>query len=106
MFKSSAPLTDMKLTPDSLAIALARRVLPHPGGPTIRIPGGLVKLNISHWRAYLTGARIAVFNSSLTFWRAPMSSQETSGTVANPSRLLEGWTRLIAVLIRNFFFIF
>jgi hypothetical protein len=38
----------MKLTPDSLAIALANKVLPQPGGPTINIPGGLLKLNISH----------------------------------------------------------
>lgn len=67
MFKSSGPLTDMKFTPDSLAIAFASRVLPHPGGPTIRIPGGFVKLKISHCFAYLTGAKIAVFNSSRTF---------------------------------------
>jgi hypothetical protein len=56
MFNSSGPLTDIKLTPDSLAMALASKVLPQPGGPTMRIPGGFEKLNISHCRAYLTGA--------------------------------------------------
>ena len=89
----------MKLTPDSRAIAFARRVLPQPGGPTMRMPGGFVKLKISHWREYFTGARMAVFNSSRTFWRAPMSSHDTSGTVAKPSRLLDGCTRFIAILI-------
>lgn len=48
MLRSSGPLTDIKLTPDSRAIALASKVFPHPGGPTINIPGGFVKLNISH----------------------------------------------------------
>ncbi len=32
MFNNSGPLTEIKFTPDSLAIAFARRVLPHPGG--------------------------------------------------------------------------
>ncbi|RNA30842.1 ribosome biogenesis atpase rix7 [Brachionus plicatilis] len=41
MFSNSGPLTDMKFTPDSLAIALASSVLPQPGGPTIKMPGGL-----------------------------------------------------------------
>ena len=31
--KSSGPLIDIKLAEHSLATALARRVLPHPGGP-------------------------------------------------------------------------
>ena len=34
----SLPLTDIKLIPLSLETALASRVLPHPGGPAIRIP--------------------------------------------------------------------
>ena len=89
----------MKLTPDSLAIAFASNVLPQPGGPTIKMPGGLVKLKISHCLEYLTGARMAVFNSSLTFPRAPISSHDTFGTVAKPSRLLDGCTRFIAILL-------
>jgi hypothetical protein len=41
---------------------------------------------------------MAIFNSSRTFFKAPTSSQDTSGTVAKPSRLLDGWTRWIAIL--------
>jgi hypothetical protein len=48
MLRSSGPLTEIKLTPDSRAIAFASNVLPQPGGPTMRMPGGFVKLNISH----------------------------------------------------------
>lgn len=32
MFKSSGPFTEIKFTPDSFAIAFAKRVLPQPGG--------------------------------------------------------------------------
>jgi hypothetical protein len=56
MFSSSGPLTDIKFTPDSFAIAFANRVFPHPGGPHSKIPGGRVKLKISHCSGYLTGA--------------------------------------------------
>lgn len=37
---SSGPLTEMKFIPVSLATALARSVLPHPGGPASRTPDG------------------------------------------------------------------
>lgn len=40
MFNSSGPLTEIKLIPASLAIAFARRVLPHPGGPQRSTPVG------------------------------------------------------------------
>ena len=39
---------------------------------------------------YLT--RIAIWSSSLTSWRAPMSDHVTSGIVANPSLFADGWT--------------
>ena len=55
MFNNSGPLTDMKLIPASLATALARRVLPQPGGPQIRIPAGAVSPNCSNCFLYLTG---------------------------------------------------
>lgn len=35
---NSGPFTDIKLTDDSVAMALARRVLPLPGGPKISNP--------------------------------------------------------------------
>jgi hypothetical protein len=41
MFTNSGPFTDIKFTPDSFAIAFANKVLPHPGGPTNKTPGGL-----------------------------------------------------------------
>ena len=37
---SSGPLTEMKLTPLSVASALASSVLPQPGGPVSRMPLG------------------------------------------------------------------
>lgn len=39
--------------------------------------------------------RMASWRSSLTSFNAPMSSQVTSGIVANPSLLAEGWTCLM-----------
>ena len=36
------PLTDIKETPDSPATALANNVLPVPGGPSKRIPFGIL----------------------------------------------------------------
>ena len=56
MLMSSGPLTDMKLIPDSLAIALASRVLPHPGGPAKRTPDGELNPNDLNCSGYLTGA--------------------------------------------------
>ena len=43
-------------------------------------------------KTHLTGARIDMVSSSLISVRAPTSSQETSGTVANPSLLALGCT--------------
>lgn len=41
MLSSSGPLTEIKLMPASFAIALARSVLPQPGGPHKSTPEGL-----------------------------------------------------------------
>lgn len=56
MLMSSGPLTDIKLIPDSLAIALASRVLPHPGGPASRTPEGVFKPRALDCSGYFTGA--------------------------------------------------
>lgn len=56
MFNSSGPLTDIKFIPASLAIALARRVLPQPGGPQRRTPPGTLIPKSSNCFACLTGA--------------------------------------------------
>jgi hypothetical protein len=37
LFNNSGPFTAIKLALDELATALAKRVLPHPGGPSIKI---------------------------------------------------------------------
>ena len=92
IFRSSGPFTDMKLMPDSFAIALANKVFPHPGGPANRIPCVLVKPKLANCCGYRTGARIAMLNSSLMSTNAPTSAQVTSGTVTNPSLLAEGCT--------------
>ena len=48
-----SPLTLMKLSPLSFAIALAKRVFPQPGGPASKIPGGCVKPSCSKCSGYL-----------------------------------------------------
>lgn len=55
MFNNSGPLTDMKLIPASLATALAKSVLPQPGGPQIKIPAGAVNPSVSNCFRYFTG---------------------------------------------------
>ena len=54
----SEPLTDMNGTPASPATALARRVLPVPGGPTRRMPLGM--------RAPMSLKRAGVLRKSTT----------------------------------------
>lgn len=46
----------MKLIPDSLAIALASNVFPHPGGPASNIPRGFVKPRAENILGFRTGA--------------------------------------------------
>ena len=55
MLRSSGPLTDTKLIPDSLAIAFANSVLPHPGGPASKIPDARVKPSAANAAGFLTG---------------------------------------------------
>lgn len=47
MLSNSGPLTEMKLIPASFAIAFAKRVLPHPGGPHSKTPEGLESPKVS-----------------------------------------------------------
>lgn len=56
IFNSSGPLTEMKLIPASLAMALASNVFPQPGGPHNNTPVGAVKPNALKYSGYLTGA--------------------------------------------------
>lgn len=56
MFKSSGPLTEIKLIPVSLAMALASKVFPHPGGPHNNIPLAAVKPNALNCSECLIGA--------------------------------------------------
>lgn len=42
IFRSSGPLTEIKLIPASFAIALANNVFPQPGGPHNNTPVGVV----------------------------------------------------------------
>uniref|UniRef100_A0A1B0A6C8 Uncharacterized protein n=1 Tax=Glossina pallidipes TaxID=7398 RepID=A0A1B0A6C8_GLOPL len=93
---TSGPLTDMKLMPASLAIALASKVLPQPGGPHKSTPDGAVKPKQASFSGYFTGAKTASFNSSRISCSEPISSQLTSGTVIKPSRLARGCTTLTA----------
>lgn len=56
IFSNSGPLTDMKLIPASLAIALASNVLPQPGGPQSKTPDGVLRPSALKCSACLTGA--------------------------------------------------
>lgn len=56
MFRSSGPLTDIKLMPASLAIAFASNVFPQPGGPHKRTPVGVFIPNASNCSGCCTGA--------------------------------------------------
>lgn len=56
MFSNSGPFTEIKLIPASFAIALAIRVLPHPGGPHNNKPVGELRPNFSKRSACLIGA--------------------------------------------------
>ncbi len=76
----SGPLTAMKLAPDSVATALARRVFPVPGGPNSRMPLGGRRPNFLNLSGYLRGHSTASRSSCLTFSRPPTSSQRTRGT--------------------------
>merc|ERR1719322_494239 len=98
MLINSGPFTLIKLIPASLAIALATKVLPQPGGPTSKTPEEDGRPRLSNCCLWLTGVKMESWSSSLTFSRAPTSAQVTSGTVTNPSRLAEGCTILRAVL--------
>ena len=56
IFKSSGPLTEIKLIPASLATALASNVFPHPGGPHNNTPLAAVKPNVLKCSECLIGA--------------------------------------------------
>mmetsp|Transcript_20134 Transcript_20134/g.36193 ORF Transcript_20134/g.36193 Transcript_20134/m.36193 type:complete len:217 (-) Transcript_20134:85-735(-) len=92
LLSSSGPLTEMKLAPDSLAMALARRVFPHPGGPYNKTPAGSGSPNASNRSGCPIGSNTLSVSSSRMLESAPMSPHATSGTVAKPSRFEDGWT--------------
>jgi len=56
IFNSSGPLTEIKLIPASLAMALASKVFPHPGGPHNNTPLAAVKPNALNCSECLIGA--------------------------------------------------
>lgn len=96
MLSSSGPLTLIKLALLSLATALARSVLPHPGGPHSNTPHGALSPRRRNTSGRRMGRTMLMRISSRTAVRAPRSSQVTSGTVVKPSRWDEGWTMLRA----------
>lgn len=56
MLSSSGPFTDMKLIPASLAMALAKSVLPQPGGPYNKTPLAIIPpISFSKTSVYLMG---------------------------------------------------
>ena len=55
----------MKFSPLSLAIALASRVFPHPGGPASKIPGGCVSPSRSNCSGNLKSIQIQISNIPL-----------------------------------------
>ncbi|KAH3673975.1 hypothetical protein OGATHE_001955 [Ogataea polymorpha] len=91
LLRSSGPLTEMKLAFDSLATALASSVLPQPGGPHISTPAGAVIPTFSYISGRLIGCTMAMWSSTRTFARAPTFAHVTSGMVAKPSLLADGW---------------
>jgi hypothetical protein len=73
-----------------LATALASKVLPHPGGPYSKTPAGASIPNYKNFSGLVIGNISEEKSSSLSSLRAPISSQVTSGTTANPSLLAVG----------------
>mmetsp|Transcript_45968 Transcript_45968/g.133174 ORF Transcript_45968/g.133174 Transcript_45968/m.133174 type:complete len:259 (+) Transcript_45968:752-1528(+) len=92
LFSSSGPLIAMKFAPLAFAVALARSVFPHPGGPNRSTPEGVVKPSCLKSSALRMGSQIAASRSARTSCRAPTSCQLTSGMVAKPSRRADGCT--------------
>lgn len=92
LLSNSGPLTEIKFARLSFATAFAKSVLPQPGGPQSKTPLGAsipTTLNSSGCRI---GCTMAMCSSSRVWLSAPISDQVTSGMVAKPSRLAEGWT--------------
>ena len=80
----------MKFALDSAATALARSVLPQPGGPHSSTPVGAEIPNFANFAGSLMGSQMAISSSSRTPASAPTSRHVVSGTVAKPSRLDDG----------------
>ncbi len=91
------PLMLMKFAADSLAIALAMRVFPVPGGPYSKMP-------FSEWmpiRVNVSGLRNGHSTASMISWRTssnpPTSLQETFGISMKISRSADGSTSFNAL---------
>jgi len=80
----------MKFAIDSLATALASKVLPHPGGPYSKTPAGALTPNASNLSGSLIGSKIECSSSSLKLSNAPTSSQLILGTIQKPSLYADG----------------
>mmetsp|Transcript_30761 Transcript_30761/g.73905 ORF Transcript_30761/g.73905 Transcript_30761/m.73905 type:complete len:202 (+) Transcript_30761:1108-1713(+) len=96
MERSSGPLTEMKLSFASLAMALAISVLPHPDGPYKSTPREGFIPNLAYLCAYCTGYMTVSISSCLTFSRPPTSAHVVSGTSTAFSRSDEGLVLLSA----------
>mmetsp|Transcript_30126 Transcript_30126/g.84145 ORF Transcript_30126/g.84145 Transcript_30126/m.84145 type:complete len:233 (+) Transcript_30126:588-1286(+) len=80
MVKSSGPLMEMKFDWHSLAMALARRVFPHPGGPNNSTPLDGSMPNLRYNWGYNWGYMTVSINSLRTSSSPPISFQVTFGT--------------------------
>ncbi|BAA29779.1 146aa long hypothetical protein [Pyrococcus horikoshii OT3] len=92
LLNTSGPLTAMKLASLSVATALAKRVLPVPGGPYNKTPLGGVIPSFLNALGYFSGHSTASLSSCFTSSNPPMSSQWTFGTSMRTSLKAEGST--------------
>ena len=92
----SGPLILIKFACASLAIALAKRVLPVPGAPNITIPLGGFMPKCSNNSGLVSGHSTDSLSRDLTSSSPPISSQVTSGTSTYISRNADGSISLIA----------
>mmetsp|Transcript_4977 Transcript_4977/g.10128 ORF Transcript_4977/g.10128 Transcript_4977/m.10128 type:complete len:222 (-) Transcript_4977:702-1367(-) len=88
---SSGPLTEMKLSFASFAIAFAISVFPHPDGPYRSTPLLGFMPNFAYLWAYWTGYMTVSISSCFTFSSPPTSAQVVSGTSTAFSRSDDGF---------------
>mmetsp|Transcript_12429 Transcript_12429/g.38673 ORF Transcript_12429/g.38673 Transcript_12429/m.38673 type:complete len:301 (-) Transcript_12429:556-1458(-) len=96
LLSSSGPLIEMKLAPDSFAMAFATSVFPQPGGPYSSTPDGLSMPNHLCSFGVRIGCTTERTSSARASSSAPTSAHVTFGIVVNPSRIADGCTRFVA----------